>query len=42
MTVKQLIRDDEVSLVRVVAVLQGRRHELDLILVPRNLSEESP
>ena len=41
LTVEQLIRDNEVGLVRVVAVLQGRRHELDLVLVSRNLGEES-
>ena len=37
LTIKQLIRDNEVGLIRVVAVLQGRRHELDLVLVSRNL-----
>ena len=41
LAVKQLIRNNEVGLVRVVAVLQRRRHELDLVLVPCNLGEES-
>lgn len=42
LTIKQLIRDNEVGLIRVVAVLQRRGHELDLVLVSRNLGEESP